>query len=103
MKFVIKSILIDTIEETYALNQGPMKHLQVFFRKVHTYYHLSSTVMDIPPIEVLSDTASDEEVEDEHGEDSSAGNKETPPPPLTIGAVLRELPKIKSGKETSHS
>ena len=83
------------IEETYALNQGPMKHLQVLFRKVHT-------VMDIPPIEVLSDTASDEEVEDEHGKDSSAGNKETPPPPLTIGAVLRELPKIKSGKETSH-
>ena len=55
--------------------------------------------MDIPPIEVLSDAASDEEVEEDHDEDSSRGLKETPLPPLTIGAVLRELPKIKSGKK----
>ena len=59
--------------------------------------------MDPPsrePFEVLSVDSSDEEASREEQVDlvdTSGGHMETPPPTLTIGHVLSELPKAKTG------
>ena len=51
-------------------------------------------------IEILSDASSDE-AEVEHTANAITETMETPPPTLTIGTVLQELPKLKSGKTAS--
>ena len=45
-------------------------------------------------IEILSDASSDEAEAD----DANKVAIETPPPTLSIGTVMRELPKIKNGE-----
>ena len=53
-------------------------------------------------IEILSDASSDE-AEVEHTANAITETMETPPPTLTIGTVLQELPKLKSGKTQTAS
>ena len=55
-----------------------------------------------PELEILSDISDDdghEELENVGSAEHAGANEiaETPPPTLTIGAVLDKLPKIKSG------